>query len=239
MPNLCTRTAHLALFFTLLLPALLCGTSARADAEPTKVLLGTATEGGGFQRFGQHPADVINRTGPRLRVEAIATRGSRQNLMLLEEGKIDIGSVEGNAARQALEGIGRAPAKFQVLSVMYPNPGMFVVRADLPYRNFEDLRGQPIAFGTRASRLRILATDVLDGVGLAPERDFEQVILEKGSTMCLGTVKDSNWPMRVLPDYERPICCGWLTTTPSTSLTPEHRVASPGIQAREAAASAR
>ena len=87
--------------------------------------------------------------------------------------------MEGNAARQALEGIGRAPAKLQVLSVMYPNPGMFVVRADSTYRSIEELKGKPIAFGTRASGLRILATDVLDGVGLAPESDFQQVILDK------------------------------------------------------------
>jgi hypothetical protein len=143
------------------------------------VLLGTATEGGGFQLFGQSLAEVINRTDPSLRVEAIATRGSTQNVSLLEQDKIDIGLVEGNAARQALEGIGRAPAKLAVLSVMYPNPGMFVVRADSPYHRIEDLKGKPVAFGTRASGLRILANEVLDGIGLAPDRDFKQVILVK------------------------------------------------------------
>jgi TRAP transporter TAXI family solute receptor len=179
MHNLFTRKVHLAFFFSLLLPAVAWGTSSGVDAEPTRVRLGTATEGGGFQLFGQHLAEAINSTDPRLRVEAIATRGSRQNVTLLEEGKIDIGLMEGNAARQALEGIGRAPAKLQVLSVMYPSPGMFAARADSPYRTLEDLRGKPVAFGTKDSGLRLLARDVLDGVGLAPERDFEQVILDK------------------------------------------------------------
>jgi TRAP transporter TAXI family solute receptor len=114
-------------------------------------------------------------------VEAIATKGSKQNLPYLEEGKIDIGLVEGNAARKALDGIGRAPANLKVLSVMYPNPGMFVVRADSPYKTINDLKGKPIAFGTRASGLRILVGDVLDGIGLKPDRDFEQVILEKAA----------------------------------------------------------
>jgi TRAP transporter TAXI family solute receptor len=99
----------------------------------------------------------------------------------LEEGKIDLGLVEGNAAREALEGIGRAPAALAVLAVMYPNPGMFAVRADSSYRYIEDLKGQPVAFGTRASGLRILANDVLDGIGLSPARDFESVILEKAA----------------------------------------------------------
>ncbi len=89
--------------------------------------------------------------------------------------------VEGNAARRALEGIGREPADLQVLSVMYPNPGMFVVRGSSSYQSIEDLRGRRIAFGTRASGLRILARDVLDGLGLKPDRDFEQVILDKAA----------------------------------------------------------
>jgi hypothetical protein len=160
------------------------------------VVLGTATKGGGFQLFGQHLAEVINAADTGVQVEAIATRGSKQNLPYLEEGKIDIGLVEGNAAREALEGIGRPPAMLKVLWVMYPNPGMFVVRADSPYQSIEDLKGKPIAFGTRASGLRILAGDVLDGIGLSPERDFEQVILEKaadGPRLVLENKVEALW----------------------------------------------
>jgi TRAP transporter TAXI family solute receptor len=154
---------------------------ATAETVPTKVVLGTATKGGGFQLFGDTLAAVVNAADASLRIEPMATRGSKQNLTYLEEGKIDIGLVEGNAAREALDGIGRAPANLKVLAVMYPNPGMFVVRADSPYQGIEDLKGKPIAFGTRASGLRILANDVLDGIGLAADRDFEAVILEKAA----------------------------------------------------------
>lgn len=179
MPRPPIRTTRLALICA----CLVIGPFVSADAvnEPTRVVLGTATQGGGFQLFGQNLAEVINATDPSLRVEAIATRGSRQNVPFLEEDKIDLGLVEGNAARQALEGIGRPPADLKVLSVMYPNPGMFVVRADSPYRTIEDLKGKPIAFGTRASGLRILVNDVLDGLGLRADQDFEQVILDKAA----------------------------------------------------------
>lgn len=169
---------------------------ARTDKLPTKVVLGTATKGGGFQLFGQNLAAVINSTDRGLRVEAIATRGSKQNLPFLEKGKIDIGQVEGNAARQALEGIGRPRANLMVLSVMYPSPGMFVVLADSPYQTIEDLKGKPIAFGTRASGLRILVGDVLDGLGMTPDRDFEQVILGKaaeGPRLVLDNKVEALW----------------------------------------------
>jgi len=166
------------------------------DSTPTRVVLGTATKGGGFQLFGQNLAEVINAQGGTLQIEAMATRGSRKNLDLLEAGEIDIGQVEGNAARQALEGIGRARAKLKVLAVMYPNPGMFVVRADSPYRSIDDLKGQPIAFGTQASGLRILAGDVLDSLGLKPDRDFEQIILDKaadGPRLVLEKKAEALW----------------------------------------------
>jgi TRAP transporter TAXI family solute receptor len=155
--------------------------SAHADTAPVKVVMGTATQGGGFQLFGQNLAEVINAQDSSLQVDAIATKGSKQNLTLLEEGKVEIGLVEGNAARVALEGIGRPVANLRVLSVMYPNPGMFVVLADSPYKSIDDLKGKPIAFGTKASGLRILVGDVLDGIGLKPDRDFEQVILKKAA----------------------------------------------------------
>jgi TRAP transporter TAXI family solute receptor len=181
LPQLRAPCLVLVLVSTLLLPGLLWSVFAGADTAPTKVVLGTATKGGGFQLFGDTFATVVNTTDASLQVEPIATRGSKQNLTYLEEGKIDIGLVEGNAARQALEGIGRTPANLKVLGVMYPNPGMFVVRADSPYQHIKDLKGKPIAFGTRASGLRILANDVLDGIGLAADRDFEAVILEKAA----------------------------------------------------------
>lgn len=165
---------------SLLLLAVSAVLPARA-AEAIDIRWATATKGGGFQLFGQNVAEVINATDSTLSVEALATKGSRQNLKLLEAGEVDVGQVEGNAARIAMDGIGRPVADLKVLSVMYPNPGMFVVRGDSGYESIRDLKGQPIAFGTRASGLRILVNDVLDGLGLKPEEDFQQIILNKAA----------------------------------------------------------
>jgi TRAP transporter TAXI family solute receptor len=61
---------------------------------------------------------------------------------------------------------------------MYSTPGMFVVRADAPYRSIDDLKGRPVAFGARGSGLIILARYVLDGLGLDRDRDFQAVLLD-------------------------------------------------------------
>ena len=183
-----TRLSLVLVLLTAIFPVL--------AGQTGSVTWATATKGGGFQLFGANLAAVINATDSRLNVQTQATRGSRQNLELLESGEVDVGQVEGNAARVALDGVGRPAANLKVLSVMYPNPGTFVVRADSTYRSLSDLKGQPIAFGTRASGLRILANDVLDGLGLQPDQDFQQIILDKaaeGPTLVINGDAAALW----------------------------------------------
>jgi TRAP transporter TAXI family solute receptor len=62
---------------------------------------------------------------------------------------------------------------------MYSTPGMFVVRADSPYRAVHDLRGKPVAFGAKGSGLVILSRYVLDGLGLDQDRDFQAIYLDR------------------------------------------------------------
>lgn len=190
--NRLSRLSLLVCSLTLLMPL----TFLSAETNSKNIVLGTSTKGGGFQLFGQTLAEVVNNTTTGLQIEAIATKGSKENLSLLEAGKIDIGLVEGNAARQALQGIGRPIANLKTLYVMYPNPGMFVVRTDSPYHNIDDLKGKTLAMGTKASGLRILGTDILDGLGMQAGRDYIQVLLDKaghGPPMILNKQVDAFW----------------------------------------------
>lgn len=152
---------------------------ALAQAAPTAVVLGTATKGGGFELYGRHLAEVIDEADASLKIEIRATGGSAENLPLLEAGKLDIGLVEGNAVHAAFNGIDRPKTTLRIVAAMYPGPGMFVARGDSPYRTISDLKGKSVAFGTPASGLTKLARDVLDGLGLTPERDFKAVFLDK------------------------------------------------------------
>ena len=148
-------------------------------ADKTVVSLATATPGGGFPLYGGAVAETINAEDPTLDVQPKNTKGSTENVPLLEAGTVDLGLVQGEVAHEALTGIGRAPANVKILAAMYSTPGMFVVRADSPYRSIEDLRGKPVAFGAQGSGLVILARYVLDGLGLDRDRDFKAVFLER------------------------------------------------------------
>lgn len=148
-------------------------------AQKRTVRFGTATPGGGFPLFGGAAAETINETDPSLSVEPRNTKGSAENVGLLEEGALDIALVAGEPAYEAFAGIGRPPTNLKVLSAIYSNPGMFVVRGDSPYRAVRDLVGRPIAWGTRASGLTLLGRYVMDGLGLDRERDFQPIYLDK------------------------------------------------------------
>lgn len=145
----------------------------------TKVVLGTATPGGGFPVYGQAFAETVNEFETTLEIQTQNTKGSTENIPLLEAGKIDLGLVQGEAALEALNGLGRPPADLRIIAAMYASPGMFVVRADSPYRAISDLVGKRIAFGAKGSGLVILARYVLDGLGLDRDKDFDAVFLDR------------------------------------------------------------
>jgi len=162
---------------------MLAGSAAAQDGgkviQKTKISLGTATPGGGFPLYGNAFAEVLNEADPTLSIEPRNTKGSTENIPLLEAGQLDIALSTGEPAYEAFAGIGRPRTNLKILTAMYSSPGMFVVRADSPYKSIRDLRGKPVAFGARGSGLVILSRYVLDGLGLKQDEDFQSVYLDR------------------------------------------------------------
>jgi hypothetical protein len=146
---------------------------------PVKVRLGTATPGGGFPVYGDAFIAALKAQDPGIEIEAINTKGSTENVPRLEAGTLDIALVQGEVVHEALAGIGRPVANVKVLTAMYPTAGLFVVRADSPYRSIADLKGKAIAWGASGSGLVILGRYVMDGLGLDAAKDFQPVYLER------------------------------------------------------------
>jgi TRAP transporter TAXI family solute receptor len=143
------------------------------------VVLGTATPGGGFPLYGGALAETINATDTTLVVEPRNTKGSTENIPLLEAGSLDIALVTGEPAYEAFEGIGRPRSDLKIIAAMYSTAGMFVVRGDSTARSIRDLIGKPVAFGAKGSGLTILSRYVLDGLGLDQNKDFQAIFLDK------------------------------------------------------------
>ena len=146
----------------------------------TTISFATATPGGGFPLYGNAFAEVMNAADPTLSIKPRNTKGSSENIPLLEADGVDIATVAGESSYEAFMGIGRPPAtKLKILTAMYSAPGMFVVLADSPYRTIRDLVGQPIAFGAKGSGVPILSRYILDGIGLKQDEDFKSIYLDR------------------------------------------------------------
>jgi len=163
---------------------LLLGTGAAAQeggkAIPkTTISLGTATPGGGFPLYGNAFAEIMNAADATLSIEPRNTKGSNENIPLLEAGQLDLGLVAGEPSYEAFLGIARPATKLKILTAMYSSPGMFVVRADSPYKTIHDLLGKRVAFGARGSGLPILSRYALDGLGLKQDDDFQSIYLDR------------------------------------------------------------
>ena len=165
--------------------------------QKTTIKLGTATPGGGFPLYGNAFAEAMNAADPTLAIEPRNTKGSNENIPLLEKGELDIALVAGEPAYEAFMGLGGRPkTNLKILTAMYSSPGLFVVRADSPYHSIRDLVGQPVAFGAKGSGLPILSRYVLDGLELKQDEDFKSIYLDRagdGPAMVLDGRAAALW----------------------------------------------
>jgi uncharacterized protein len=181
---------------------LLAGSAMAQDQEGGRAIqqitisLGTATPGGGFPIYGNGFAEVMNEADPTLLIEPRNTKGSNENIPLLERDQLDIALVAGEPCYEAFAGIGRPRTALKILTAIFSSPGMFVVRADSPYKTIRDLVGKPVAFGAKGSGLPILSRYILDGLGLKQDEDFQSIYLDRagdGPAMVLDGRAAALW----------------------------------------------
>ena len=153
------------------------------------LILGTATPGGGFPLYGDAFAEMVNAQEPRIRVQPRNTKGSNENVPLLEGRKLDLALVAGEIASAALA---KPDTPLRVVAAMYSSPGMFIVRADSPHRSIADLRGKTVVMGTQASGVTVLGNTVLSSLGV----EVKPIFLEKaadGPPMLLDGRAEALW----------------------------------------------
>ena len=136
------------------------------------IVLGTATPGGGFPLYGDAFAEVVNAQEPALQVQPRNTKGSGENVPLLEAGKLDIALVAGEVANAALA---KPDTRLRIITAIYANAGMFIVPADSPVRAVTDLKGRPVVLGAQASGITVLGRNVLQALGV----EVQPIYLEK------------------------------------------------------------
>jgi hypothetical protein len=136
------------------------------------LVLGTATPGGGFPLYGDAFTEVVNAQDPTLGVQPRNTKGSGENVPLLEAGKLDIALVAGEFVNAALA---KPDTRLRIITAIYATPGMFIVPAASAIRTIADLKGLPVVLGAQASGITLLGRNVLNFLGI----EVQPIFLEK------------------------------------------------------------
>ena len=165
--------------------------------EKSRLIFGTATPGGGFPAYGWPYAEVLNAADATLGIDPINTKGSTENIVSLEQDKMDLGLVTGEVTYEAIKGISGPPVKnIRIINATYSQAGMFIVPANSPYKTIADLKGKPIVWGAATSGFIVLARYVMDGMGLDFQKDFQPILLKsagEGPPMVLDGRAAAMW----------------------------------------------
>jgi uncharacterized protein len=162
------------------------------SAEAMRLVLATATPGGGFPAFGAALVTAVRATDPTVTIELRTTGGSAENVGLLRNGSVDLALVQGEYAYPALSQAGG----LSVFAPMYSTPGLFAVLAESPIRDVAGLRGRAVVLGTHNSGLTVMGRTVLAASGLDPERDIRPILLDRagdGPTLVQEGRADALW----------------------------------------------
>lgn len=171
------RTMLIGSAALLLTPAFAMAQTPPAAERP--IVLGTSTPGGGFALYGETLERVLNRRAGRVLLRAKPTRGTAENVTLLQRGEIDAALIQGTSAGELFQ---QGPAAgLRILFAMYPSPGMLAVPAASAVRRLDDVAGRRVVFGVRTSGLVTLGRQVFSGIGLDIDQDIAAIYVEQAA----------------------------------------------------------
>ncbi|MBL0899017.1 MAG: TAXI family TRAP transporter solute-binding subunit [Reyranella sp.] len=141
-----------------------------AAAQSKPLTLGTASVGGTYYVIGAAMADLLSsRAG--LQVVAQQTQGPNQNLMMVDDGKVQIGMVTMGVALQALQGSapwtkGKKYESVRALFPMYDTPMQCMSLKKSGITSFAQLEGKTVGIGPKAGTPGTFFPLIFDALGM-------------------------------------------------------------------------
>ena len=119
----------------------------------TNISLGTATTGTSASVVGMAVAEIINKHYPNVRVTAMPTQGSNENMNLLAQGELDMGICNSDTLWNAYNGKGNYPNAIQMYQVMttHANQSFYVTLERTGITELAGIAGYTISVGAVGS----------------------------------------------------------------------------------------
>lgn len=173
------RMAALSFILPLVLASLLTGcggdsspgegTSAKGGTQFLSI--GTAPLGGAFAQVGGALAEVLNaaKGENNWNVQAQGTKGSQENIRLLDRKKIDFAMSNAAITYFAARGEGSWEKKYDVRAVMTlaPNVAMFITKQDSGIKTVADLKGKSVVVGPAGAGFKMFLEPILTAHGVS------------------------------------------------------------------------
>ena len=149
-----TRTRILvALGVFLFLAATFAALGKLRTGPPRTITFAAGSSSGAYYAFAKKYQELLAQSG--LEVVVLETKGSRENLELLESGRADIGFVQSGMR-------GKSEAPLYSLGSMFFEPLWVFVRQEEPSRELLELKSKKISIGNPGSGTRDVAQALLD-----------------------------------------------------------------------------
>jgi TRAP transporter TAXI family solute receptor len=182
------------------------------------IFISTGPTTGVTYAMGGGMADILTKHVPNLNATAGTTDGSMANLLLIKQGKADLGLCMGDATWDAYKGQNKFQGKqvdVRALMVLYPNRMHVVTIEGTGINKMADLKGKRVSTGAPNSATQIMAHRVMEAYGINPEKDIIHERLDPGKSA--EAIKD-----RKLDAFF------WVGGVPSAAVT--DLAATPGIK---------
>jgi TRAP transporter TAXI family solute receptor len=143
------------------------------------ITIATGGTSGVYYPLGVALSQIDTKAIPSAKTTVQATKGSVENLNLLEAGRAEVGFSLGDSLSDAWKGDAeagfKAPLKrLRTMAAIYPNYVQIVASADSGIKTLADLKGKRISVGAPKSGTELNARAILKAAGLSYS-DFSKV----------------------------------------------------------------
>ncbi|HEU5475062.1 MAG TPA: TAXI family TRAP transporter solute-binding subunit [Actinophytocola sp.] len=158
--------------------ALLNGCSSARYAGPDRTLtIASGQRGGLYVEFANLLAAQVTALEPDLRCAVKETNGSIHNVLSVRDREADLGVVQADVARAAINGEApfTGPVAIRGIGRVYEDYLQLVVRADSPLTKLSELAGRSVSLGTSGSGTAMISQRMMAAAGVEVFGRFESL----------------------------------------------------------------